>query len=46
MVGGYMKDFTNHITVKIGGWALAQEWALAQDNTVYSFVSYLQWSKH
>ena len=24
----------NHKTVKIGGWALAQVWALAQDNTI------------
>ena len=24
----------NHKTIKIGGWALARVWALAQDNTV------------
>ena len=33
MVGGYTD---NHKTFKIGGWALAQVWALAQDNTVFS----------
>ena len=34
IVGGYMEDIINHWTVKIGGWALAQGWALARDNTV------------
>ena len=30
-----MEDLKNHRTVKIGGWALVQVWALAQDNTVF-----------
>ena len=34
IVGGYMEDLTNHRTVKIGGWALARGWVLAQDNIV------------
>ena len=34
MVDGYVKDLTNHKTVKIGGWALVRGWALARDNTV------------
>jgi len=37
MVGGYTDGtLKNHKTVKIGGWALAQVWSLARDNTVSS----------
>ena len=28
------RTLQNHKTIKIGGWALAQVWALAWDNTV------------
>ena len=35
IVGGYTEDLTNHRTVKIGGWALAQGWALSRNNTVH-----------
>ena len=38
MVGGYTEDLKNHKTVKIGGWALVQGWALARDNMVYGII--------
>ena len=38
MVGGYTEDLTNHRTVKIGEWALAWGWTLAQDNTVLTYI--------
>ena len=34
MVGRYTENLKKPQTVKIGGWALAWVWALAQDNTV------------
>ena len=41
MVGGYTENVTNHRTVEIGGWALAQGWALARDTTVMiTIISY------
>ena len=45
MVGGYTEDLTNHRTVKIGGWALAQGWVLARDNTLFPGLLIIQVKK-
>ena len=41
MVGGYMEDLKTPQTVNIWGWAFAQGWMIAHDNTVYAFRKFL-----